>query len=124
MTSAELAGRLHRWPLTLQEYEFTIKYRPGTTNVVADALSRASQMTAAVRQAVSSTRTWPRVGATASVGEVTGTTTMAAATRAVTRAARQREASAGGAEAAGEVEEATVVERGVGVERQVVLLKA
>ncbi|KAE9279310.1 hypothetical protein PF008_g28402 [Phytophthora fragariae] len=120
MTSAELAGRLHRWPLTLQEYEFTIKYRPGTTNVVADALSRASQMTAAVRQAVSSTRTWPRVGATASVGEVTGTTTMAA----VTRAARQREASAGGAEAAGEVEEATVVERGVGVERQVVLLKA
>ncbi|KAE9169899.1 hypothetical protein PF004_g28046 [Phytophthora fragariae] len=118
------AGRLHRWPLTLQEYEFTIKYRPGTTNVVADALSRASQMTAAVRQAVSSTRTWPRVGATASVGEVTGTTTMAAATRAVTRAARQREASAGGAEAAGEVEEATVVERGVGVERQVVLLKA
>ncbi|KAE9143392.1 hypothetical protein PF006_g11578 [Phytophthora fragariae] len=108
MTSADLAGRLHRWALTLQEYEFTIEYRPGTTNVVADALSRAPQMTAAVRRAVSSTRTWPRVGETASVGEATGTTIMAAATRAVTRAARQREAAAEGAGAA------TAVERGGG----------
>lgn len=41
MTRPNPAGRLHRWSLTLQEYEFTITYRPGTTNVVADALSRA-----------------------------------------------------------------------------------
>ncbi|KAE9266601.1 hypothetical protein PF008_g31570 [Phytophthora fragariae] len=41
MTRPNLAGRLHRWSLTLQEYEFTIEYRPGTTNVVVDALSRA-----------------------------------------------------------------------------------
>jgi hypothetical protein len=41
MTRPNLAGRLHRWSLTLQEYEFAIEYRPGTTNVVADALSRA-----------------------------------------------------------------------------------
>ncbi|POM59836.1 putative Transposase [Phytophthora palmivora] len=41
MTRTELAGRLHRWSLTLQEYEFEILYRGGTTNVVADALSRA-----------------------------------------------------------------------------------
>ncbi|KAL4172067.1 hypothetical protein KRP22_007241 [Phytophthora ramorum] len=41
MTRPELAGRLHRWSLTLQEYEFEILYRPGSTNVVADALSRA-----------------------------------------------------------------------------------
>lgn len=41
MTRTNPAGRLHRWSLTLQEYEFTIAYRPGTTNVVADALSRA-----------------------------------------------------------------------------------
>ncbi|OWZ16768.1 hypothetical protein PHMEG_0009390 [Phytophthora megakarya] len=41
MTRPNLAGRLHRWSLTLQEYEFDILYRPGATNVVADALSRA-----------------------------------------------------------------------------------
>jgi hypothetical protein len=50
MTRPNLAGRLHRWSLTLLEYEFTIEYRPGTTNVVADALSRAP---AAVRAVVS-----------------------------------------------------------------------
>ncbi|KAE8978307.1 hypothetical protein PR002_g24750 [Phytophthora rubi] len=42
MTWPNLAGRLHRWSLTLQEYEFEILYRPGATNVVADALSRAT----------------------------------------------------------------------------------
>ncbi|OWZ02524.1 hypothetical protein PHMEG_00025904 [Phytophthora megakarya] len=41
MTRPNLAGRLHRWSLTLQEYEFDIQYRPGATNVVADALSRS-----------------------------------------------------------------------------------
>ncbi|KAE9031891.1 hypothetical protein PR001_g10851 [Phytophthora rubi] len=49
MTRPNLAGRLHRWSLTLQEYEFEIEYRPGATNVVADALSRAP---AAVRAVV------------------------------------------------------------------------
>ncbi|KAE8980553.1 hypothetical protein PR001_g24247 [Phytophthora rubi] len=33
--------RPYLWSLTLQEYEFEILYRPGATNVVADALSRA-----------------------------------------------------------------------------------
>ncbi|KAE9050220.1 hypothetical protein PR001_g2601 [Phytophthora rubi] len=41
MTRPNLAGRLHRWSLTRQEYEFEILYRPGATNVVADAPSRA-----------------------------------------------------------------------------------
>lgn len=53
MTSTQLTGRLHRWALTLQEYEFTIEYRPGSTNVVADALSRAP---AAVLMAIGGTR--------------------------------------------------------------------
>ncbi|POM70943.1 Gag-pol fusion protein, partial [Phytophthora palmivora] len=40
MTAKEPAGRLHRWALTLREYDFTIEYRPGRENHVADALSR------------------------------------------------------------------------------------
>ncbi|GMF58780.1 unnamed protein product [Phytophthora fragariaefolia] len=40
MTTKEPAGRLHRWSLTLQEYDFDIQYRPGKENHVADALSR------------------------------------------------------------------------------------
>ncbi|KAE8977386.1 hypothetical protein PF011_g23668 [Phytophthora fragariae] len=40
MTGKEPAGRLHRWSLTLQEYDFDIQYRLGKENHVADALSR------------------------------------------------------------------------------------
>ena len=40
MTSDKLTGKLARWALILQEYDFTIKYRPGTTNLNADSLSR------------------------------------------------------------------------------------
>lgn len=35
------AGRLARWALTLQRYAYTIEYRRGSTNKVADALPRA-----------------------------------------------------------------------------------
>ncbi|OWZ13386.1 Retrotransposon Polyprotein [Phytophthora megakarya] len=66
MTTAKLAGRLHRWSLTLQEYEFKVEYRPGATNVVADDLSRApaAVLTAAGR------RRWPMPRAATTVTQV------------------------------------------------------
>ncbi|KAE8976799.1 hypothetical protein PR001_g25316 [Phytophthora rubi] len=41
MTSKDLTGRVHRWALQLQEYDFEIVYRPGKDSFVVDALSRA-----------------------------------------------------------------------------------
>ncbi|OWZ08250.1 Retrovirus-related Pol Polyprotein from transposon 17.6 [Phytophthora megakarya] len=58
MTRPNMAGRLQRWSLTLQEYDFVINYRPGATNVMADALTRAP---AAVRAVVSSRPTRRRL---------------------------------------------------------------
>lgn len=40
MTAHDPTGRLVRWFLTLQQYDFTIEYLPGERNQVADALSR------------------------------------------------------------------------------------
>ncbi|KAG1468800.1 hypothetical protein G6F56_003628 [Rhizopus delemar] len=38
--SSDLRGRLARWALTLQQHDFTIRYRPGSQNAGPDALSR------------------------------------------------------------------------------------
>ncbi|KAL9967048.1 hypothetical protein ACROYT_G025206 [Oculina patagonica] len=40
MSSAKLNATGHRWVAELADYNFTIKYRPGKTNVDADVLSR------------------------------------------------------------------------------------
>ncbi|KAE9299605.1 hypothetical protein PR003_g22951 [Phytophthora rubi] len=74
MTRPNLAGRLHRWSLVLQEYEFQVEYRPGSTNVVADALSRAP---AKVRAAVGRQRGHQT---TPGPADVSGTTTTGEAT--------------------------------------------
>lgn len=40
LKSAKHTGRLERWALKLQEYDFDIVHRPGKNNYVPDALSR------------------------------------------------------------------------------------
>jgi len=42
------AGRLWRWAHKLDEYDFTVRHKPGKTNAVADALSRSVQHVSAV----------------------------------------------------------------------------
>ena len=39
----DLNMRQHRWMEFLEDYDFTLHYHPGKTNVVADALSRKSR---------------------------------------------------------------------------------
>ncbi|KAJ8024626.1 hypothetical protein HOLleu_34579 [Holothuria leucospilota] len=41
LRSKDLKGKLVRWALKLQEYDYSVHYRPGAQNVVPDALSRA-----------------------------------------------------------------------------------
>lgn len=43
MTLKDLSGRLARWSLQLQSYNFNIEHRKGSDNVVADMLLRGSQ---------------------------------------------------------------------------------
>ena len=38
--STSATNRVIRWILSLQTYSFTVEHQPGTSNVVADALSR------------------------------------------------------------------------------------
>src|SRR5262249_33081335 len=43
-TQQHLTGRQGRWAEKVGAFDFTIKYKPGKQNTVADALSRSSQM--------------------------------------------------------------------------------
>lgn len=40
MSQKDLSGRLARWSLVLQGYDFQIEHRKGTQNIVPDTLSR------------------------------------------------------------------------------------
>ena len=40
LTTQKLTGKLARWSLLLQEYDFTVEHRAGTDNTNADCLSR------------------------------------------------------------------------------------
>jgi hypothetical protein len=42
MTNDKLIGKLTRWALTFQEYEFKVIHRPGNTYQNVDTMSRKS----------------------------------------------------------------------------------
>jgi hypothetical protein len=48
MSKPELAGRLQRWALKIQEYDMKIGYRPGKSHQNADCLSRIPKNLAAI----------------------------------------------------------------------------
>ena len=41
-------GRIARWIMDIQEFDFTVSHRPGTSNQNADALSRLNHQTSAL----------------------------------------------------------------------------
>ena len=49
VSKQSLTGKLARWMLLLQEFEFDIHHRPGTQHVVADYLSRLENGVDAVK---------------------------------------------------------------------------
>ncbi|POM74009.1 protease, Reverse transcriptase, ribonuclease H, integrase [Phytophthora palmivora] len=50
MASPNLTGKLHRWALALQEFKFEVKYRPGSSSAVVEALSRVPVTIVACRR--------------------------------------------------------------------------
>lgn len=48
MNQKDLSGRLARWSLKLQSFDFTIEHRKGTANIVPDTLSRIEEIIAIV----------------------------------------------------------------------------
>ena len=61
--NTDMVGRIARWAIFLSDYKYKIEYLKGTSNSIADSLSRNTEQWAACNTAASLMALWPEIAA-------------------------------------------------------------